>query len=93
MAISAPIISNLFFVDDSFVFFQALPNECEMIEECLSKYKEASRQVVNYDKSSILFSRIVDEDIHNFICYFLGVKICVNHGKYLGLPSMISKVC
>ena len=61
VARSAPVISHLFFADDSFFFFRAIMEECERIMECFSIYEKASGQLINYQKTSISFSQNVEE--------------------------------
>lgn len=46
---------------------------------------------MNFAKSSILFSSNTMEEIQDNICELLGVQKCVNHGKYLGAPSLIGR--
>ena len=53
---SIPIISHLFFADDSFFFFKANMQECQHIKECFSIYEKASGQLINFQKSSLSFS-------------------------------------
>ena len=56
IAKGAPIISHLFFADDSFLFFRANINEASLIKQLLVVYGRASGQVVNFNKFSISFS-------------------------------------
>ena len=91
IARSAPVISHLFFADDSFFFFKANMEECERIKECFSIYEKASGQLINYQKSSISFSQNVEHQKRQQLCSYLQVNETVDHGKYLGLPSMIGR--
>src|SRR4051812_43757307 len=50
VARKAPIISHLFFADDSLIFARANEHETALILKILEKYQRASGQVVNYDK-------------------------------------------
>lgn len=50
---NSPHISHLLFVDDSFFFFQANVEECSTVKRILHEYEMASKQVVNFLKSSI----------------------------------------
>ncbi|XP_073132988.1 uncharacterized protein [Henckelia pumila] len=61
------------------------------IIDCLNKYEAASGQKVNFDKSSISFSANVSNELKNTLCEVLGVNYTTNHGKYLGLPSLIGR--
>ena len=63
VARKAPVISHLLFADDCFLFFRANQMEANLIKQVLCAYGNASRQCVNYAKSSISFSMNVNEDI------------------------------
>ena len=56
----APLVSHLFFADDSFMFVKAELNECMMIRDLLLHYERVSWQKVNFDKSCVAFSKNVD---------------------------------
>ena len=91
VARNAPIISHLFFADDSFLFFQADMRECSKVKGVLTTYEKASGQVINFQKSSVSFSQNVDEQRKVDICNFFEVAGTNNHGNYLGLPSLVGK--
>lgn len=55
------VVSHLFFADYCFLFFNANQREACLIKHMLVKYGVASGQVVNFNKSSILFSANVSE--------------------------------
>ena len=50
-------ISHLLFADDRLLFCEATLGECHLLLEILAKYEAASRQAINRQKSSLLFSR------------------------------------
>ena len=60
-----------------------------MIKQILHDYGAASGQRINIQKSSIFFSQNVDLEVREAICSELRVRGTVDHGHYLGLPSMI----
>ncbi|KAH9767472.1 reverse transcriptase domain-containing protein [Citrus sinensis] len=89
VARGAPLVSHLFFADDCFLFFKATVHEAHLVKKILATYEAASGQQVNYNKSSVSFSRnMVEDTIHN-ICQQLGVVATIDHGTYLGLPSYV----
>lgn len=45
------------------VFFKARDQECEAFKDLLKVYETASWQVVNLDKSSIMFSKNFGDDV------------------------------
>ena len=51
-----PSVKNLFFVDDSLIFTKASLEECTIMLNTPHLYERASRQVINFEKSAILFS-------------------------------------
>ncbi|XP_073121019.1 uncharacterized protein [Henckelia pumila] len=53
--------------------------------------QRTSGQKVNFDKSSISSSANVSNELKNTLCEVLGVNYTTNHGKYLGLPSLIGR--
>ena len=60
IARGAPPISYLFFADNCFLYFRATEVETCIIKHTLLEYGLASRQKVNFNKSSNSFSRNVD---------------------------------
>lgn len=59
----APVVSHLFFADDSFLFFRTNQTEASTIKQILAIYGGASGQLVNFTKSFISFSANVHDSI------------------------------
>ncbi|KAH9665893.1 putative reverse transcriptase/RNA-dependent DNA polymerase [Citrus sinensis] len=91
VARSAPMVSHLFFADDSFLFFRANQQEAVLMRNILASYSRASGQKVNFNKSSISFSANVLADVASQVCGVLAVNVTSDHGAYLGLPSCIGR--
>lgn len=87
----APIVSHLLFADDSFLFFRANEQEAGTIMDILHKYELASGQAINLDKSEIMLSRNVSQNVRSVLVDVLGVQERFGVSKYLGLPSMIGR--
>lgn len=61
LSASCPSVHHLLFADDSLLLCKANLEEAQEILDCLRLYGEASGQVVNLDKSSVIFgSKISD---------------------------------
>lgn len=91
VARGAPIVSHLFFADDSYLFFKATRRECQSIQRCIDAYETASGQKINFQKSSILFSPNTSAAVQTDLCNRLGVAFTLDQSKYLGLPSFVGK--
>lgn len=87
----APSVTHLFFADDSFLFFRATLEECQVIGSILKCYEEASGQSVNLNKSGIFFSLNVEDAVKDAITDELHVYSALDTGRYLGLPSLIGR--
>ncbi|XP_019165744.1 PREDICTED: uncharacterized protein LOC109161710 [Ipomoea nil] len=91
VARGATPISHLFFADDSLLFFKANIHEATEIKNCLSIYESLSGQMVNYQKSSICYSKNAGENDKDMVAQALGVVQALNFGKYLGLPAFVGR--
>ena len=65
--------------------------EAGTIKEVLDLYGSGSEQHVNFEKSSISFSRNVKREQKDEVFSALSVKEVSNHVDYLGLPSIIGQ--
>lgn len=63
----------------------------ESLKEILDEFAIASGQVINFNKSSILFSRNVDGVTREVVSDTIGIEFGNFKGKYLGLPSLIGR--
>lgn len=91
IARGAPIVSNLFFADDCFIFCHALLAEAAVVTNIINSFAIASGQTVNLSKSTVSFSMNVSGDIRNAVCGVLGMREGSMSGSYLGLPSLIGR--
>ncbi|KAM5554325.1 hypothetical protein ABKV19_022611, partial [Rosa sericea] len=88
---NAPTVNHLLFADDSMLYAQASLESCSVIQEILETYGRASGQVVNFAKSSVVFSKNVPVDLQDEISNLLGVEVVESHAKYLGLPTYVGR--
>ncbi|XP_057426530.1 uncharacterized protein LOC130719957 [Lotus japonicus] len=91
VAPSAPMISHLFFADDSVIFCRASEEEVQVVSSILNFYEDASGQKINLDKSQLNFSRNVLSTRIDQLSRLMGVKAVASYDKYLGLPTIIGK--
>ena len=86
-----PIISHLFFADDSLIFGRATVREGEEIQRVLQVYEESSGQQLNRSKTSICFSPNTDHDTKEAVKAMFGAQVIKPHESYLGLPLLVGK--
>ena len=53
---NAPSVSHLLFADDSLILFRAKEEDAQQLQHILNLYEECSGQMINKDKSAIMFS-------------------------------------
>lgn len=74
MCPEAPTLHHLFFADDSLLFGIANEEECHRFHAILNVYEKASGQKVNYQKSSMVFSKNVSLEQQHFLAFILDVR-------------------
>ena len=84
-------VTNLLFVDDSLLFYQATLREGEVVAEILQTYERASGQSINLEKSSVFFSNNTTDTLKQQMLQILGVKEVVKFESYLGLLTLIGR--
>ncbi|XP_074314848.1 uncharacterized protein LOC141651019 [Silene latifolia] len=91
VAPGAPVISHLFFADDSIIFVKANENQARVVMDVLSKYERASGQLVSKEKTTVSFSKGTVEWRREKVARVLGVKVVAEQDRYLGLPTVIGQ--
>ncbi|KAB1219217.1 hypothetical protein CJ030_MR3G001300 [Morella rubra] len=79
------------FADDLIFFTRANGREIRSIKYILQKYEQWSGQKVNYQKSSVTFSRNTLLVVQTQLCDELGLKKMRLGSKYLGLPLIMPR--
>jgi len=91
IAPNAPLISHLFFADNSLLFCWSDPKEARFILKTLQLYESISGQKVNLDKSEMVFSPGLREDIKKEFHNQMTINISTKIDKYLGLPTQFGR--
>lgn len=65
---------TFFFADDCLLLFKANPMESRVFKDILDEYAAALGQVINFDKSTISFSKNVNEEMQEMVGEVIGVK-------------------
>jgi hypothetical protein len=91
LARGAPSVNHLLFADDSLLLMEASTESAAEINSILCQYEEASGQIINRDKSTILFSNNTSRRKKEAVMGVLGLRLEAEGGKYLGLPTYIGR--
>jgi hypothetical protein len=82
----APSVSHLLFADDSLILVRANGEDAAKLQGILDLYAECSGQVINKDKSAIMFSKNTSAGSKAEVKSQLGISRESFNDKYLGLP-------
>lgn len=83
---SGPQISHLLFADDCILFSEATSRGATLLKRILREYRICSGKCVNFDKSTVFFSKNTIED-RRAVISILGVQSSNDQECYLGLPN------
>lgn len=86
-----PLLSHLLFADDCLLFAKARTRGAGALKAILEEYGRCSGQLINYDKSSAIFSANVKEDDRKLISEALSVHYSNNPERYSGVPNMVGR--
>ena len=84
-------LTHLFFADDCLIFCKSTLEECNKIQKLLACYEAALGQVINKEKTTLCFSRNIDEATQEAIKVALDIPAIRYYEKYLGLPSLVGR--
>ncbi|KAK6158786.1 hypothetical protein DH2020_006100 [Rehmannia glutinosa] len=87
LAPRCPIISHLFFAEESLIFCHASESDCEKIAALLKIYEKAMRQLINFEKSALTVSPNTQQVIVDKFKNVFKVPVVQGHEIYLGLPT------
>lgn len=81
---TSPKISHLMYVDDLVIYYKATEAEATAVHSILQQYCQWTGQAINWNKSSVHFSKNVSSRTRHHLCCILHMTECNHHGKYLG---------
>ena len=87
---NGPQVTHIFFTDGLLLCCARLA-ELEVIQDILAVYEQASGLQINWDKTTIFFSKAVAEETNEEILNFLGVPEIKEYEKYLGLLAVVGR--
>ncbi|XP_066396356.1 uncharacterized protein [Miscanthus floridulus] len=88
---AAPSVSHLLFADDSLILCKAKPAEAQQLKDILAIYEEGSGQLINADKSAVMFSPNTKDSDRRGVMQALHIRSETMNEKYLGLPVFVGK--
>ncbi|XP_013705040.1 uncharacterized protein LOC106408899 [Brassica napus] len=84
-----PSVNHMLFADDCLFACKADDAQSSELRRVLTRYEGLTGQVINPEKSSIIFGKGVLEDNKIRVKHRLGIEAEGGGGKYLGLPEVL----
>lgn len=91
VARGAPVLSHMFFADDSYIFCKANGDTTSQVNHMLQTFEKVSGQQINKAKSSVLFSYNTSREEKEMVCNMLGFQEASESTTYLGLPNFMGR--
>lgn len=82
----APSITHLLFADDSLLLLKVNDENVSQLQHILQVYEECSGQIINKEKSAVMFSRNTSAEPRQRFLDGMGLSQEMRSDKYLGLP-------
>lgn len=89
---SAPRLNHLLFADDSLVLMKAKRECATNLQQVLQLYENCSGQTINFDKSSVMFSKNTSNADRKEVLNELHIRGGSQNRKILGSPSLCGPV-
>lgn len=93
IARGAPVLTHMFFADDSYILCKANGDTADLISNMLQVYEMVLGQKINCSKSSVIFSYNGNQDIRESVCNTLGFHEVNENTSYLGIPKETKGQC
>ena len=87
----APSINHLLFADDSLLLLKTDDRSANRVQHILSLYEDCSGQIINKEKSSIMFSKNARNAEKQHMMSALEINVEARTEKYLGLPLYMGR--
>ncbi|WVZ75250.1 hypothetical protein U9M48_023324 [Paspalum notatum var. saurae] len=87
----APSVSHLLFADDSLILCRANGGDAQQLQSLLQVYEECSGQMINKDKSAVMFSPNTPTGEREEVMSALQIAKETTNERYLGLPVYVGK--
>ncbi len=81
-----PEISHVMYTDDIMLFSKASSKEVKALNGCLEKYCNWLGQLINQNKSRLIFSKVVPKEKQRVLKRLLQMKTLSKDASYLGAP-------
>jgi hypothetical protein len=78
--------THVMYADDLILFAKATNREVKVLNDCLENYCLWSGQIVNREKSGLVFSKLVTRERKRAVKEELNMKLISSNTKYLGAP-------
>lgn len=88
---NAPTVSHLLFADDSLILCKANEENVTHLKEILRIYEECSGQVINTEKSAVMFSPNTGDNQRRRLREILSIRSETRSEKYLGLLVYVGR--
>lgn len=85
---NGPVISHLFFTDDTLIFLKAEKENCSNLVRILDEYCSASGQKINLHKSNVFFGKNVPTVLVEELTGILGMEKVDDPRVYLGVLAI-----
>lgn len=85
------MINHILFADENLIFCKANREASQQMLVLFKQYALASGQCINTDKTTIIFSKNVKEDVKEEVLVIWGCRGVAQYEKCLGLPPIVGR--